>query len=147
MAQEMTVVLRNTSDEVWGDYFNGQYFVCDPGNTAPMAESVAKHFIGDWHLEDSELIYKETKRVLGRIPEDRRKLENPLQMELDKVVEPPNQDIEPKDTKMEPMTIIPQEIEPEFPDAPEAIKPRKHRPQKKKAAKKEVADEPDDTDK
>jgi hypothetical protein len=116
-----SVVLRNSSEKIWEDRIGGQYYICDPGSTITLPEEYAKHFIGDWDLEDTSLRAQEEERVKDRAPGG----EGEILLELVKVVPPPH-DEEPfiKEKKWEPATIIKQEAEPEFPDL-EKLRKRK----------------------
>lgn len=145
-----TAVLRNVSNteewqkkyksepKAWDGRHDGQYLTCDPGDTLTLKENVAKGFIGDWDIEDEDLLRVEKKRVseVGKaydliVEKDEdgnitKTIPKAALLELVKVVEPPEGPLpEEYEKHLEPKTVLKQSSEPEFPDRPAARKARK----------------------
>jgi hypothetical protein len=116
----MAVVLKNTSEKPWEGYYDGRYYIVEPGATQTFDEPVAKYFVGDWDIDDEELRIKEKQRVYCMMGVDQHRLyeEHKPQMEIDKQYVPPGQQVAKKDKRTEPAPIIAQDTEPEFAKKP-----------------------------
>jgi hypothetical protein len=119
---EMIAILENRSIEDWRDMVGGNWYVCKAGGQQSFPVSVAKHFIGDWDIppDDVDARLKERDRVLRRRPEG----EEP-QMVLISVENPPDGSKTPDYVEDFDTTILPQDVEPEFPELEKKKKAKK----------------------
>lgn len=75
--EQMMARVLNEGDELFHDFVGGVAYILAPGAEGYWPVDIAKFFIGDWDLlKDEKAKDKdkrfETKRVLLRMPEDKR---------------------------------------------------------------------------